>query len=118
MVTNNEEIAVESQKSKTTKQKLTEMEQKMETIRQITSLFNMERYIYISICGFAGVLVLINAVVMLVEHDRNPASLTLLFGAGGLIAVSASRLMYMWNRVVSIIFEQSDLKGVKNNGSN
>lgn len=89
-----------------------EMQQRLKTIQEITKLFNMERYIYISICGFAGVLVLVNAIMLTLKGIDAP-SLILLFGSGGLISYSAGRLMYMWNRVLNIIFEQTNISGGK-----
>ncbi len=80
-----------------------EMREKMNIAREITQMFNLERYVYIVCCGIAVVLLLINAVMLTVKGVIDYPALTLLFGASGLITYSIGRLIYMWNRLVDLI---------------
>jgi hypothetical protein len=84
----------------------------LEIARGITQLFNLERYVYIACCGFAVVLLLINAVmIMWQEGTIKVADLGLLFGASGLITYSIGRLIYMWNKLVDLIFSEVAERG-------
>lgn len=80
--------------------------ERLEIAREITRLFNLERYVYISCCGIAVVLLLINAVMLMQKGGIDYPGLTLLFGASGLITFSIGRLIYMWNKLVDLILTE------------
>ena len=80
--------------------------ERLEMAKEITRLFSLERYAYVSCCGIAVVLLLINAVILIRNGNTNGTELTLLFGASGLITVSIGRLIYMWNKVVDLILSE------------
>lgn len=87
-----------------------EMRVRLEVARQITQLFNLERYVYVACCGIAVLLLLINA-GLLIKQGVNATALGLLFGASGFITYSIGRLIYMWNRVVDLILSEPGAEG-------
>jgi hypothetical protein len=77
-----------------------EMRVRLEIARQTAQLFNIERYVYVSCCGIAVLLLLINAALIIRKGGIDYTGLGLLFGASAFITFSIGRLIYMWNRVV------------------
>jgi predicted membrane channel-forming protein YqfA (hemolysin III family) len=69
---------------------------------EITKLFSLERYVYISCCGVAVLLLLANAGMVIYEKRADSTELALLFGSSGLITYSMGRLIYMWNKIVDL----------------
>ena len=89
-----------------------ERQEMLEIAKGITQLFSLERYVYIACCGFAVVLLLTNAVMVMWQDGAiKAADLGLLFGASGLITYSIGRLIYMWNRLVDLIFSEVAERG-------
>lgn len=71
--------------------------------KEITEIFKLERYVYITSCGIAVVLLLVNAGLLIYEKKADIPGLALLFGSGGLITFSMGRLIYMWNKIIDLI---------------
>ena len=94
-----------------------EMERKFKVAKQITQLFNLERYVYVACCGIAVVLLLVNAGLMISKGGVDRVGLGLLFGASGFITYSIGRLIYMWNRVVDLILSEAGAQGGRSNGN-
>jgi len=82
------------------------MQVRVEIAKDITRIFSLERYVYISCCGIAVVLLLVNAVMLMRSGALDVTSPGLLFGASGFITYSIGRLIYMWNRVVDLILSE------------
>lgn len=83
-----------------------EMRVRLEIAKGITQLFKLERYVYVSCCGVAVVLLLTNAGMLIVKGGIDYTGLGLLFGASGFITYSIGRLIYMWNKVVDLILSE------------
>jgi|KBSMisStandDraft_5_1062788.scaffolds.fasta_scaffold1632452_2 hypothetical protein len=89
-----------------------EMRARIEAAKQITQLFNLERYVYVACCGIAVLLLLTNAVLMMMKGGTiDRTALGLLFGASGFITYSIGRLIFMWNRVVDLILSDAGAQG-------
>lgn len=88
-----------------------EMRVRLDVARQITQLFNLERYVYVGCCGIAVILLLVNAGLLIKQGGVQVTGLGLLFGASGFITYSIGRLIYMWNRVVDLILSEPGAEG-------
>lgn len=88
-----------------------EMQAKLKIAREITQMFNMERYVYIACCSIAVALLLTNAGIIIWTKNTDFAPLSLLFGASGLITYSIGRLIYMWNKLVDLIISEVTERG-------
>ena len=78
------------------------LNERMKVAGEITKLFSIERYVYISCCGVAVLLLLANAGMVIYEKKADATELALLFGSGGLITYSMGRLIYMWNKIIDL----------------
>lgn len=90
---------------------------KIEAARQITALFQMERYAYVSSCAIAVGLLIFCAIMVMRAEPTNYAVLGSLFGSGGLITYSVGRLIFMWNKVVDIVLMEGAQRGGQDNGN-
>ncbi len=94
----------------------TDLDQRLRAAKQITELFNFERYIYMACSVIAVILLFISAIRLLVEGNVDYVGLGALFGSGGLITYSIGRLIYMWNRILELILSRN-INGGNNNGN-
>lgn len=80
----------------------------IQALKDITSMFRLERMVYISaivICLF--VLLTSFAVTVGKENGMTSAHINTMFGSGGAATVMTGRLLHMWNRAINIL-EQSN----------
>lgn len=85
---------------------------KIEAARQITALFKMERYAYVSSCAIAvGLLIFCAFDIIRTKPPNYSVLLGSLFGSGGLIAYSVGRLIFMWNKVVDLVLTEGVQRG-------
>lgn len=99
------------------KQEKNEWQDKIDAARQITMLFKMERYVYVTCCGFAVLLLFFCAFQLLTTEPPNyPVVVSSLFGSGGLITYSIGRLIFMWNKIVDIVLMEGISKGGRDDG--
>lgn len=75
----------------------------IEAVERVTALFKLERMVYIGATAVAMLMLLANVGMLLYEKKAGPAELTLCFGSTGLIAISASRLIKMWDRSIDLV---------------
>jgi len=117
----NEELVIPKPKKPRQRQNnsrdIKEMKERLEAAKEITKLFNVERYVYISCCGVAVLLLLINAVRLFERSEVDYAGLGLLFGSGGLITYSTGRLIFMWNKILELILMAKTENGEKDDGN-
>ena len=76
----------------------------LEAVQQLNRMFAIERFIYLG--GAAAALVLLTyAAVLLLNQDGPPdaSALGLLFGSGGLFALSGWRAIYFLRRTYGLI---------------
>ena len=98
------------------KKKPDDLTKRLEAAKEITKLFQVERYIYTACCGAAVALLVFCAISLFTDSskesdwtDKIPV-LTALFGSGGLITYSTSRLIFMWNKIIEIILVEKNEK--------
>jgi hypothetical protein len=92
------------------------LQEKLDAARQITMLFKMERYVYVSCCGIAVLLLLYCAYQVLNKETPDFVIIGSLFGSGGLITYSIGRLIFMWNKIVDIVLMEGMQKGGRDDG--
>lgn len=82
---------------------------RVKAIMSITSMFGIERYIYIGIIVVSFVVLLISVSKALFGGDGglDVALLTAVFGSGGMITVMTGRLIHMWDRAMNLIETKS-----------
>lgn len=109
-------------KAKKPRKKQDNLDKRLDAATKITKLFQAERYIYMSCCGIAVVLLIYCAVTLIADksgenswQDKMPV-LTALFGSGGLITYSTGRLIYMWNKMIEVILMHNENED-KDNGN-
>lgn len=88
-------------------------------IERLTTLFRIERLVYLVITTLALLLLLGSAGILLARSQASAASLTVLFGSSGLITVSVARLLRMWERAFDMLDRATsspggDAQGVPN----
>ena len=80
-----------------------EFSARVQAIKEITSLFRFERYVYLGIIAVC-LLILVVAIVMAGKRGEiGPVELTSMFGSGGVMTVMTGRLLHMWNRSIALL---------------
>jgi hypothetical protein len=81
--------------------------ERVSAVRQVTELFRTERLVYLGLTTVAVLLLLASALGLILQKSGDPATLTLLFGSSGLITVSLTRLLKMWDRALDLLSDKS-----------
>jgi len=77
-----------------------DLREKMEVVKQLTELFKFERMVYMAVTILSLAMIMGSALSLMLRDAAGPAELTMLFGSSGLIAVTAGRLLFMWNETI------------------
>ncbi|GAA0549581.1 hypothetical protein FHS83_001136 [Rhizomicrobium palustre] len=84
--------------------------QQLSAVREMLSLFRVERYTYLAVNVIALLMLFASAVVLLLKPSENGMSLyavvTALFGSSGLITYSIGRLLHMWDQAFALLQQQ------------
>lgn len=76
---------------------------RMDAVERLTSLFKLERVVYLVITCVSLVALLISACMLLYKGQSGAAELTGLFGSSGLITYTAGRLLFMWSQALRML---------------
>ncbi|MFQ5605235.1 MAG: hypothetical protein ACE5HS_18370 [bacterium] len=83
-----------------------DLKERVEAVDHLTSLFKVERYIYLSIIFVCLMILLVSVGLALFggkEKISNQAFITSMFGSGGILTAMTGRLLHMWNRAMDLI---------------
>lgn len=84
--------------------------QQISAVREMLSLFRVERYTYLAVNVIALLMLFASAVVLLLKPAENGMTLyavvTALFGSSGLITYSIGRLLHMWDQAFALLQQQ------------
>jgi hypothetical protein len=81
-----------------------ELSVRLSAVERLTQLFRLERLVYLGVTVLALAMLLVSAGILIWNQKAGAAELSTLFGASGLITYSCGRLLFMWNKALSIIF--------------
>lgn len=85
-----------------------EIQMRLATLEQLLRFFRPERTAHLFLSSASYVL-LLGAAAMLIFRDKaGAAELSAIFGSSGLIAVSAGRLLHMWNQAFKVMYDNND----------
>jgi hypothetical protein len=83
------------------------IEARINAVERLTTLFRLERCVYLAATIISLVLVLASAIWIMLKLKDSPKELLVavgpLFGSSGLIAYSTSRLLRMWDMAMRIL---------------
>lgn len=80
---------------------------RIQAIKEITSLFRLERFVYLTSIVVCLLILLIGVVSSLIKGSMGSAEITSIFGSGGAITIMTGRLLHMWNRAINLL-DKSD----------
>lgn len=76
---------------------------RVQAIKEITSLFRFERYVYLGIIGVCLLILVLTIFLAVKRGEIGAVELTSMFGSGGGITVMTGRLLHMWNRAIGLL---------------
>ena len=76
---------------------------RVQAIKEITSLFRFERYVYLGIIGVCLLILVVAIMIAAKRGEIGPVELTSMFGSGGGITIMTGRLLHMWNRAIGLL---------------
>jgi type III secretory pathway component EscU len=80
-----------------------ELAARMNAVERLTKLFSLERMVHLSVTCISLVILIASATVMLIKGGAGVIELTGMFGSAGLVTISASRLLVMWNQALRLL---------------
>jgi hypothetical protein len=91
------------------------IEARINAVERLTTLFRLERSVYLAATIISLVLVLASAIWIMVKLKDSPKELVVavgpLFGSSGLIAYSTSRLLRMWDTAMRVLMHGAEGQG-------
>lgn len=90
---------------------------KLEIAKELTKMFQAERYVYVFCCFVAVALLVFCAFRLVNKPDDAPAdipALTALFSSGGLFGFTIHRVIFMWNKIIDLILADQMTTGARN----
>jgi hypothetical protein len=80
-----------------------EFSARVQAVKEITSLFRFERFVYLGIVGICLLIFVVAIFIATKRGEIGPVELTSIFGSGGGITVMTGRLLHMWNRAIALL---------------
>jgi len=77
-----------------------DLQNRMAVIEQLTRLFKTERLVYLVTAVVSFLLLVGCTISLMVNRQVTGSELAMLFGSSGLIAYTASRLLFMWEEAI------------------
>ncbi len=77
----------------------------LDALNRLLKMFSIERYIYLGLTVFSFFLLIFAIYHLITTEPVETATLVAIFGSGGLIAVSAGRVIFIFNKAFSVIEE-------------
>jgi hypothetical protein len=82
------------------------LDDRVRAVRLLIRDFRAERYVYLVLTGFALVMLLITAGMLMAGGKAGRAEIALLCGSGGSLTFTANRLLRMWNDALRFLLKQ------------
>ena len=79
------------------------LDERLRAIEGLTRVFRLERVAYVTATGLSFLALFALAVRLFIRGESNIAEWALLFGSSGLITVTASGLLRMWNQAIRLV---------------
>lgn len=79
------------------------LDRKVKAIKEVTSLFRLERFVYVSVIIICLIIMIASVVVALFKGKVGIGEITSIFGSSGAISVMTGRLVHMWNRAITLL---------------
>lgn len=89
----------------------TDYKSKIEAVEKITSLYKLERYLYIGIIVICLFVLIICIVVSLIKGEIGVIEVSSMMGSGGTITVMTGRLLHMWDRTIQLLDNTPEKSG-------
>ena len=83
-----------------------DLKDRVKAVESLTSLFRIERFVYLSIILICLLILLMSVALALFggkEKISNQAFITSMFGSGGIMTAMTGRLLHMWNRAIDLM---------------
>ncbi|MBI2839430.1 MAG: hypothetical protein HYX75_14035 [Acidobacteria bacterium] len=84
------------------------MTERVKAVERLVQLFRWERATYLVVSGLALAMLLAAAVTLVMRNQADPPTLALLFGSSGLITISISRVLRMWDQALRLVGQEED----------
>lgn len=79
-----------------------DLDARLRACERITELFRLERMVYLCFAILAFMMLLACLVMILVQQGQT-ASVLGAFGSSGVVAVTSSRVLVMWNKAIGFV---------------
>ena len=85
------------------KEKRELVELTLNALERLLKMFQAERYIHLVLTGLSFLLLLYGSYLVLTQKPANVEILVSIFGGGGLIAISSTRVSSFFNRAFTLV---------------
>jgi hypothetical protein len=76
---------------------------RVKVVKDLLDAFFLERVVYLALSAIAAVLLLISSSLLILNRDATTAQIAFLFGGGGAVAFTVSRVLRMWSDALEYI---------------
>ena len=87
-----------------------DFKQRLEAVERLTALYRPERTVHLIVTTASLAILLAAAGTMLYRGQAGMTELGLMFGASGMVSYTASQLLRMWDRAVSVVVSKKEDK--------
>ena len=87
-----------------------EINDRVRAIKEITSEFRLERFVYLAGTVICLILLLVTVILGLIRREIGSAEVVSMFGSGGGFLVMTGRLLHMWNRAINVLDQPGNAK--------
>ncbi len=84
---------------------------RIEAVKEITSLFKLERFVYIGIIIICLCVLIICIVISLIKGEIGVIEVSSMMGSGGTITIMTGRLLHMWNKTMQFLENSPEKAG-------
>lgn len=82
---------------------MSELESRVAVVKELTKLFQLERFVYLSATALAAVIILVVAGIAIHSGTTDTTGLTMLFGSSGIVGFTGNRLIKMWTNSLEMV---------------
>lgn len=94
-----------------------DLDARLRAVKGLTKIYRLERFAYLGATGLSFAVLIVLAIKMLVRGETSLGQWALMFGSTGLITVTASGLLKMWNQAIRFVASEP-VDGAKEGGDN
>lgn len=80
-----------------------ELRQRLEAVERLTALYRPERTVHLVVTTISLLILLIAGGTILYRDQASITALGLMFGAGGMVSYTATQLLKMWDRCITVV---------------